>query len=158
MGDVILATVGEIPDPPLYPQRRGGGGRPPPPRGSRRPVVITESGIVTPGPTGLRFTSVPTTSTTATPPLPCDGNITLYSSTYHRGDNVTIHTDTDNLLSVNFDNKLVSVSVSACCWNIFTDPFYSGDRKKFLPGETYRSISSVGRMFRAASSIQKTPC
>merc|ERR1711890_161623 len=53
---------------------------------------------------------------------------------------------------------ICSVSVSACCWNIFTDPSYSGDRKKFLPGETYRSISSVGRMFRAASSIQKTPC
>merc|ERR1719167_204360 len=140
-----------------YYQRRGNrrrGGRPRPSSGSWSSggSVVTsdslESGVIR---------TIPEAQLNTTTPLPCDGNITLYSSTYHRGDNVTIETDTENLLSVNFDNRLVSVSVSDCCWNIFTDPFYSGEFKKFSPGEIYQSVSSVGNMFRAAPSIKKIP-
>ena len=102
---------------------------------------------------------VPTTPvTTTTLASECHGNLTLWSSTYLRGDHMTIADDTSNLLSIGFDNKVVSLDVASCCWTLYSEPSYQGSHKMFRPGQ-YKSVSSLGRsLFRAVSSVRKTPC
>ena len=85
-----------------------------------------------------------------------DCSISLYASTYLRGNTTTITEDVEDLDNLDFDDKVVSLSVESCCWTLYTEPSYSGEEKSFGPGE-YRSTSSAGNLFRKASSIKMTP-
>jgi len=97
------------------------------------------------------------TSTTTIAPE-CQGNMTLWSRTYLRGENFPVTDDIEDLNLHGFDNKLVSLEVSAgCCWTIFSEPHFQGDSKLFREGQ-HKSVSSVGNLFRAASSVKKTSC
>jgi len=104
--------------------------------------------------------SVFTTSTTATTTTtggPCNGNITLYSQTYHRGENMTTSSneeDIPDLSTKNFDMKLTSLVVHGnCCWSLFSDANYEGESLRFKSGE-YKSAADVGRLFRNALSLK----
>ena len=84
--------------------------------------------------------------------------MTLWSRTYLRGESFPLSDDIEDLSLHGFDNKLVSLEVSAgCCWTIFSEPHFEGDSKLFREGQ-HKSVSSVGKLFRAASSVKKTSC
>ena len=84
--------------------------------------------------------------------------MTMWSRTYLRGDSFTVSDDIEDLSLHSFDNKLVSLEVSAgCCWTIFSEPNFQGERKLFREGQ-HKSVSSVGKLFRAASSVKKSSC
>ena len=96
------------------------------------------------------------TTTTIAPE--CQGNMTLWTRTYLRGESFPVSTDIEDLDLHGFNNKLVSLEVSAgCCWTIFSEPHFQGDSKLFREGQ-HKSVSSVGKLFRAASSVKKTSC
>ena len=102
-----------------------------------------------------------TSTTTELPSTPasarCEGTITLWTSTYLRGESVTISTsDIQDLADLSFDDKLVSLSVSACCWTLYSEPGFLGEEQSFGPGD-YKGVSSVGRLFREASSVRQSP-
>merc|ERR1712061_795976 len=89
-------------------------------------------------------------------PDTCSGNITLFSKTYNRGDNIVVTLDMEDLAE--FDNRLVSVAVEGtCCWTVFTQIGYTGLSQLFSEGR-YTSIDSVGKVFRDSSSVRKSQC
>ena len=84
--------------------------------------------------------------------------MTLWTRTYLRGESFPVSTDIEDLEIHGFNNKLVSLEVSSgCCWLIFSEPNFEGETKLFPEGK-YQSVSSVGNLFRAASSVRKTTC
>merc|ERR1711963_1197128 len=88
----------------------------------------------------------------------CQGNLTMWTRTYLRGESLQTNDDIADLSDRGFDNKLVSLEVSSgCCWLIFSEPNFGGETKLFPEGK-YQSVSSVGNLFRAASSVRKTTC
>ena len=88
----------------------------------------------------------------------CQGNLTMWTRTYLRGESLQTNDDIADLSDRSFDNKLVSLEVtSGCCWLIFSEPNFGGEVKRFPEGK-YQSVSSVGNLFRAASSVRKTTC
>merc|ERR1711962_934386 len=97
----------------------------------------------------------PSTTTTASE---CQGNLTMWTRTYLRGESLQTNDDIADLSDLGFDNKLVSLEVSSgCCWLIFSEPNFGGETKLFPEGK-YKSVSSVGNLFRATSSVRKTTC
>ena len=102
--------------------------------------------------------STTTTTTTTTVAPECQGNMTLWTRTYLRGESFPVDNNIEDLSIHDFDNKLVSLEVSAgCCWTIFSEPNFEGDSKLFQEGQ-HKSVSNVGKLFRAASSVKKTSC
>merc|ERR1712223_348891 len=96
-------------------------------------------------------------SSTTTAPE-CQGNLTMWTRTYLRGESLQTNDDIADLSDHGFDNKLVSLEVSSgCCWLIFSEPNFEGETKLFPEGK-YQSVSSVGNLFRAASSVRKATC
>ena len=100
-----------------------------------------------------------TTTTTEPPSTPasarCEGSITLWSSTYLRGESVTISTlAIEDLADLSFDDKLVSLSVTGCCW---TEPGFMGEELQVRRYGNYKGVSSVGKLFREASSVRQKP-
>ena len=88
----------------------------------------------------------------------CQGNLTMWTRTYLRGESLQTNDDITYLSAHGFNNKLVSLEVSSgCCWLIFSEPNFEGETKLFPEGK-YQSVSSVGNLFRAASSVRKTTC
>ena len=106
----------------------------------------------------ISLDSTPRVMSTTTIAPQCQGNMTLWSRTYLRGESFPLSDDIEDLSLHGFDNKLVSLEVSAgCCWTIFSEPHFEGDSKVFREGQ-HKSVSSVGKLFRAASSVKKTSC
>jgi hypothetical protein len=83
-------------------------------------------------------------------------NITMYSKTYHRGENITLISDTPDLSVMSFSDRLVSLEVSGpCCWSVYSLPHYQGTREVFRSSGTYSSTTSMGKVFRANQSAKK---
>merc|ERR1712154_99393 len=105
-----------------------------------------------------------TTTTFPTPQISpvdipvCSGNITLFSSNYNRGENITlVDIKTPNLGSMN--NKTVSVKVEGdCCWRLFMEPQFTGQSKLVSSQETYISVTSLGELRRKVSSVRQEAC
>ena len=131
---------------------------------SDRTVTVMHSPVPSGGSSDAyypRGRPVSTTTTTEPPSTPtsarCEGSITLWSSTYLRGESVTISTrDIEDLADLSFDDKLVSLSVSGCCWTLYSEPLFMGEEQSFGHGD-YKGVASVGRLFREASSVRQTP-
>ena len=104
---------------------------------------------------GLGPLSIPP-STTIAPT--CNGNITFYSKTYHRGESLDLEDDLEDLDS--FDNEAVSaVIVGDCCWTIFSESNFEGSKKTLWPNVEYKGVSSFGSdLFRNVSSVKKINC
>merc|ERR1712228_960822 len=67
---------------------------------------------------------------THSPIVTCSGNLTLFSKTYFRGDEVTFTYDEQDLAQVSFDNKAVTASVAGeCCWIVFSNKEFIGKSK-----------------------------
>ena len=75
--------------------------------------------------------------------------MTLWSRTYLRGESFLVSDDIEDLNLHGFDNKLVSLEVSAgCCWTIFSEPHFQGDSKVFQElakaGSWWMSVPVLG--------------
>jgi len=111
------------------------------------------------------------TSTTPRPSLPstsnlpaageCSGagNLTLYSQTYLRGDQLDLAQSQSDLGDLQWDNKAVSVMVTgSCCWDLHAGPDYTGDQRTVRPGVDYSSVTSLGSLFRSVASVRRVQC
>jgi len=111
----------------------------------------------------------PITSTTPRPSLPSSlpaagecsgaGNLTLYSQTYLRGDQLDLAQSQSDLGDLQWDNKAVSVMVTgSCCWDLHAGPDYTGDQRTVRPGVDYSSVTSLGSLFRSVASVRRVQC
>merc|ERR1719474_657757 len=93
---------------------------------------------------------------TQSPIVNCSGNLTLFSKTYFRGDEVTFTYDEKDLTQVSFDNKAVTASVTGeCCWIVFSDKEFTGNSKVLSRDESYTGVTSLGQLFREISSVRR---
>jgi len=96
---------------------------------------------------------------TQSPIVNCSGNLTLFSKTYFRGDEVTFTYDEQDLTQVSFDNKAVTASVTGeCCWIVFSDKEFTGNSKVLSRDESYTGVTSLGQLFREISSVRRIDC
>merc|ERR1719244_808123 len=87
------------------------------------------------------------------------GNLTLFSKTYLRGEQVVVEDEETDLENISFDNMAVSASVSgSCCWQIFSGQNFTGSSLLLSSQDTYTSVSSLGQLFRDVSSVRKHQC
>jgi len=98
------------------------------------------------------------TASTHRAPSSCNGNLTLFSSTYHRGDQVSLLDDSSDLSS--FSDQAISATIQgSCCWILYADTHFKGESYRLLPGVDYKTTSSFGRaLFRDVSSVRRTHC
>merc|ERR1712038_469441 len=88
-----------------------------------------------------------------------EGNLTLYSKTYHRGDQVELSQSQPDLADQEFDKKSVSALLTGdCCWELYSGRDYSGDQVTVRPGGQYTSVTSLASLFRATVSVRKVQC
>jgi len=96
---------------------------------------------------------------TQSPIVNCSGNLTLFSKTYFRGDEVTFTYDEQDLIQVSFDNKAVTASVTGeCCWIVFFNKGFTGKSKILSRDESYTGVTSLGQLFREISSVRRINC
>ena len=87
------------------------------------------------------------------------GNLTLYSRTYHRGDQLEVSQSQPDLAVHQFAQTAVSALVGgSCCWDLYPGPNYSGQRITVRPGLDYTSVTSLGDLFRNVASVRKVQC
>jgi len=80
----------------------------------------------------------------------------MYRRTYFRGPAVEVTEDVDDLDSLNFSNKLVSLKIQGDCdWLIFSDTNFTGISKRFSGGSSYSSVTDIGDLLKNANSIRK---
>merc|ERR1712038_1665054 len=103
--------------------------------------------------------STTTTTTIVTEVCSAGGNVSLYSKTYHRGDQVELTDSQPDLAAVQFDKAAVSGQVRGeCCWQLFSQPHYTGLWITVRPGHQYTSVTSLGQLFRNVVSVRKVKC
>merc|ERR1719250_224867 len=99
------------------------------------------------------------TTTAAVVECSGSGNLTLFSKTYLRGEQVVVEDEETDLENISFDNLAVSASVSgSCCWQGFSGQNYTGSSLLLSSQGTYTSVSSLGQLFRDVSSVRKHQC
>ncbi|XP_040570169.1 inter-alpha-trypsin inhibitor heavy chain H3-like [Lepeophtheirus salmonis] len=93
---------------------------------------------------------------------PCHGNITLFTKTYLRGENITLISDEEADLG---GFKLVSLNVEgSCCWRVFNQVDFKGNSEFFQFSHSrsgdgaFNSALEMKDVFRKASSIKKAVC
>jgi len=96
-----------------------------------------------------------TTNTTSTKvDDTCSGNLTLYSKTYLRGEEFEADLDVEDLGA--FDDETVSVKIDGnCCWEVFSEKSFQGERLILTPWEIYTSATSLGNLLQNVSSLKK---
>ena len=105
-------------------------------------------------------TSLPVLTSTSKPK---DCEINLFPKTYLRGSKLTISSQSNSTVSdlslYSFDDRLKSLEVKGpCCWEIFADKNFLGNRKQFNTGE-YKSSTMIGAdLVREASSLKISVC
>merc|ERR1712038_1877249 len=89
----------------------------------------------------------------------CEGNLTLYSQTYHRGDQLELTSSQPDLADQQFDETAVSALVTgSCCWELYSGANYSGPVITLRPGVDYASVTSLGQLFRDVPSVREITC
>merc|ERR1712038_1508681 len=89
----------------------------------------------------------------------CEGTLTLYSQTYHRGDQLELTSSQPDLADQQFDETAVSALVTgSCCWELYSGANYSGPVISLRPGVDYTSVTSLGQLFRDVTSVREITC
>merc|ERR1712032_1634587 len=99
-------------------------------------------------------TTTSTTSTTSTTIQPETCQLTLYSKTYNRGEELVLLDDSPDLGS--FSNVAISALVEgSCCWQLFGEVDFAGSSAWLRPGGVYKGTDSFGReLFQEVSSLR----
>merc|ERR1712088_983926 len=100
--------------------------------------------------------STSTTSTTTSQPETCQ--LTLYSKTYNRGEELVLLDDSADLGS--FSDIAISALVEgSCCWQVFGEVNFAGPSAWLRPGGVYKGTDSFGRqLFQEVSSLRRVQC
>ena len=100
--------------------------------------------------------STSTTSTTTSQPETCQ--LTLYSKTYNRGEEMVLLDDSADLGS--FSDVAISALVEgSCCWQLFGEVNFGGPSAWVRPGGVYKGTDSFGReLFQEVSSLRRVQC
>merc|ERR1711902_112213 len=101
-----------------------------------------------------------TTTTFAASPTsqPETCQLTLYSKTYNRGDELVLLDDSADLGS--FSDVAISALVEgSCCWQLFGEVNFAGPTAWLRPGGIYKGTDSFGReLFQEVSSLRRVQC
>ena len=83
--------------------------------------------------------------------------LTLYSTTYYRGD---AHSLTESSLDLaDFNNRAVSGLVEgSCCWRVYSQTGFTGESLKLDQTQLYKSVVSLKGLFRNLKSAEKIKC
>jgi len=85
-----------------------------------------------------------------------NGTLSLFSKTYNRGEELELLDSSDDLRREGFADKAVTALVTGdCCWELHSDPHYSGEKLRLEPGREYTSVTSLGKLFRNVESVRK---
>merc|ERR1712203_1176488 len=97
-------------------------------------------------------------STTSTSSQPETCQLTLYSKTYNRGEELVILDDSADLGS--FSDIAISALVEgSCCWQLFGEVNFAGPSAWLRPGGIYKGTDSFGRdLFQEVSSLRRVQC
>merc|ERR1712218_461134 len=97
-------------------------------------------------------------STTSTTSQPETCQLTLYSKTYNRGEELVLLDDSADLGS--FSDIAISALVEgSCCWQLFGEINFAGPSAWLRPGGVYKGTDSFGRqLFQEVSSLRRVQC
>merc|ERR1712183_1117528 len=97
-----------------------------------------------------------TTTSTTSHPETCQ--LTLYSKTYNRGEELVLLDDSADLGS--FSDVAISALVEgSCCWKLFGEVNFAGPTAWLRPGGVYKGTDSFGReLFQEVSSLRRVQC
>merc|ERR1712055_99551 len=97
-------------------------------------------------------------STTSTTSQPETCQLTLYSKTYNRGEELVLLDDSADLGS--FSDIAISALVEgSCCWQLFGEVNFAGPSAWLRPGGVYKGTDSFGRdLFQEVSSLRRVQC
>merc|ERR1711971_510417 len=100
--------------------------------------------------------STSTTSTTTSQPETCQ--LTPYSKTYNRGEEMVLLDDSADLGS--FSDLAISALVEgSCCWQLFGEVNFAGPSAWVRPGGVYKGTDSFGRqLFQEVTSLRRVQC
>merc|ERR1712183_1027000 len=103
-------------------------------------------------------TTTSTISTTSTTSHPETCQLTLYSKTYNRGEELVLLNDSADLAS--FSDVAISALVEgSCCWKLFGEVNFAGPTAWLRPGGVYKGTDSFGReLFQEVSSLRRVQC
>merc|ERR1739840_54597 len=84
--------------------------------------------------------------------------LTLYSKTYNRGEEMVLLDDSADLGS--FSDVAISALVEgSCCWQLFGEVNFGGPSAWVRPGGVYKGTDSFGReLFQEVSSLRRVQC
>merc|ERR1719510_2828746 len=96
------------------------------------------------------------TTTTTSQPETCQ--LTLFSNTYIRGEELVLLDDSPDLGS--FSDIAISALVDGpCCWQLFGEVNFAGSSAWLRPGGNYKGTDSFGRdLFQEVSSLKRVQC
>jgi hypothetical protein len=99
-----------------------------------------------------------TSSSTLTTSQPETCQLTLYSKTYNRGEELVLLDDSADLGS--FSDIAISALVEgSCCWQLFGEVNFAGPTAWLRPGGVYKGTDSFGReLFQEVSSLRRVQC
>merc|ERR1712168_1278605 len=97
-------------------------------------------------------------SSTSTTSQPETCQLTLYSKTYNRGEELVLLDDSADLGS--FSDIAISALVEgSCCWQLFGEVNFAGPSAWLRPGGVYKGTDSFGRdLFQEVSSLRRVQC
>merc|ERR1712203_19643 len=103
-------------------------------------------------------TTTITTSTTSTTSQPETCQLTLYSKTYNRGEELVLLDNSADLGS--FSDIAISALVEgSCCCQLFGEVNFAGPSAWLRPGGVYKGTDSFGRdLFQEVSSLRRVQC
>jgi len=118
----------------------------------------TESYMVPPPPppSYTQRTPATTTSTTIPPPIGfC--KLTLFSSTHFRGTSKIFNSDAMNL--DDFADQVASLKIEGnCCWTLFTEENFGGDKQILNGPKDYGSPTQIRDVYKRAKSAKQHRC
>jgi len=105
-----------------------------------------------------RTTTSTSTSSRSTSTTPGSCKLTLFSKTYHRGDESEILQSLPNLFD--FNDRSVSAKLEGtCCWAVHAGVNFTGEVVLLNPDlSSYTSVKSLGNLFRKVKSVKRVSC
>jgi len=88
----------------------------------------------------------------------CAGNVTLFNSTYLRGEELVVSSEEMASLG-DFEDMAVSLRVAGdCCWRLFRDEDFLGESKLVSTQQEYKGVLSLEPIALDVSSIKREYC
>jgi uncharacterized protein YegL len=84
--------------------------------------------------------------------------LTLYTGTYYRGENVTLIDSKADLQSGPGERAVSARLTGSCCWILYAEVSYAGLSIQLEPWTEYKSATSLGSLLQNVKSVEKKKC